>query len=207
MGEDHVERAEFESHRQRRVEPSAQNRLGGRAFVSGRARHRLEQNECQRVYVALGCSRFTNGLLRREVPGGVESHPFAIRAREPGKSHVTHAHLTFGVEEELRRSEVAEDETLSVDVGERARHVATESSSVVNAESTSGRKNVIERAATQVLADHEDGARLLAAVKNPCQVGVAQRGGTNDPVAKGAANVLVRSEVRQENLDDYASLE
>jgi len=115
--------------------------------------------------------------------------------------------LTFGVEEELRWSEVTEDETLPVNVGEGTRHVATEPSSVVDTEEAPGRQNVVERSTAQVLADHEDGARLLAAVKNPRQVGVAQRGGANDPVTKGAANVLVRREVSQENLDDHASLQ
>ena len=134
-------------------------------------------------------------MLGREVARVVERHAFAVRGAESRESDVADAHASLVVEEQLRRREVAEHEAVLVHVGERARDVAPETSAVVDAETSSRSEHVLEGAAPQVLADHEDRAGLLAPVKDTREVRVAQRRGADDAVAERAAHVLVRGEV------------
>jgi hypothetical protein len=47
----------------------------------------------------------------------------------------------------------------------------------------------------------------LTAVEDAREVGVAERGGTNDVVTKGSTNLFVRRKVGEENFDDDESMQ
>jgi len=61
--------------------------------------------------------------------------------------------------------------------------------------------------AAQVLADHEDGSGLLAAVIDPSQVRVAQGGTAHNAFAKVTAHIFVCREVGEQHLYDHRTVQ
>ncbi len=207
LSEHHVERAELESHGQWRIQSSPQDRFGRRTLVRSGTGDRLKENEGQRVDVAFGSGRFTNCLLGGKVASVIERHALSVGTGQPRERHVAHAHAPVIVEDQLGRREIAEDEALLVKVRERARDVTPQACAVIDAESSSSTKHVLERAAAEVFADHEDRPGLLTPVEYPGQVRMAQGRRANNPVAKGSTDVLVLGEPREQHFHRNPALQ
>jgi hypothetical protein len=167
----------------------------------------FEDDERERIDVALGVGGVADGLLGAEIANVVEGEALAVRAAQARQRDVAQSNTPFVIEEKLRGRERSVHEAVAVDVAECAAHVTTESSPVVNAERAPRREHVLERSAAQVLGDHEDGTGLLAAVVDPREMGVAEGGRANDAVAERAPDLLVLGQGGQQDLHDDGALQ
>ncbi len=147
------------------------------------ARHRLDEDQRQRVDVGVAVERLALGLLGRGVAGDVGGHPGGLVpvrfAEDAGQPEVDDAQPAVVTEHELRRRQLGVHESLAVGEVEATARLQADHQRLRRREVAAAVEEVAQVSARQVLDDHVDGAAttdlLLAPVVHGGEVGVRER--------------------------------
>ena len=162
----------------RLVELAAQQVDGARRLEGEPPREQPEQDHAERIDVARGGGAFSRSLLRRHVRGRSDQRAGLrqrVHAGHPGNAEVRDLGATLLVEEDVRRLQVAVDEPVLVRVREPGSDLGRDRPGLGVRERPAVAEALLERAARQVLEDHERPPALASVVVEAADVRVRQR--------------------------------
>jgi hypothetical protein len=142
-------------------------------------RQHPEQEHPERVDVARGRDRLPGRLLGRHVRRSPDERAGVrqrVRTRHPGDAEVRDLRPPFFVEDDVRRLEVAMDESALVRVREPGGNLGRDRLRFRIVERLTRRQAILERAARQVLEDHVRPSPLAPVVEEPADVRMRERG-------------------------------